>query len=47
VYTRVYMAKLYWRIKRNGKWTFVAMTDENTIFCCDESSEYKALVEDE
>jgi len=22
VYTRVYMAKLYWRIKKNGKWTW-------------------------
>ncbi len=22
MYTRVYMAKLYWRIKKNGKWTW-------------------------
>lgn len=24
------MAKLYWRIKRNDKWTWVAATPENT-----------------
>ena len=24
------MAKLYWRIKKNGKWTWVALDDENT-----------------
>ena len=24
VYTRVYMAKLYWRLKRDGKWTWQA-----------------------
>jgi len=24
------MAKLYWRIKKNGKWTWVAVDDENT-----------------
>lgn len=23
-HVRVYMAKLYWRIKKNGKWTWVA-----------------------
>lgn len=22
--------KLYWRVKRNGKWTWVAATTENT-----------------
>ena len=22
-HVRVYMAKLYWRIKKNGKWTWV------------------------
>ncbi len=22
VYTRVYMAKLYWRVKEEGKWTW-------------------------
>lgn len=26
------MAKLYWRIKRNGKWTWVAATPENTMY---------------
>lgn len=25
------MAKLYWRVKINGKWTWVAATDDNTI----------------
>jgi hypothetical protein len=24
------MAKLYWRIKKNGKWNWVALNDENT-----------------
>ena len=24
------MAKLYWRIKRDGKWTWTAATPENT-----------------
>lgn len=27
-----HMAKLYWRIKRNGKWTWVAATSENTRY---------------
>ena len=34
MYTRplvVYMAKLYWRIKRNEKWTWVATTMANTV----------------
>ena len=26
------MAKLYWRIKRNGSWTWVAATPENTHY---------------
>ncbi len=26
------MAKLYWRIKQAGKWTWVAATLENTIY---------------
>jgi len=25
------MAKLYWRVKREGKWTWVATTMANTI----------------
>ena len=25
------MAKLYWRVKRDGKWTWVATTMANTI----------------
>ena len=24
------MAKLYWRVKKKGKWTWVAMDNENT-----------------
>ena len=28
-----HMAKLYWRIKRDGKWTWVAATSENTEMC--------------
>jgi len=34
------MAKLYWRVKRNGKWTWLAATDRNTMFDCDESMIY-------
>jgi hypothetical protein len=30
------MAKLYWRVKRDGKWTWLAATDRNTMFDCDE-----------
>lgn len=26
------MAKLYWRYKKNGKWTWVAATEENTLW---------------
>lgn len=26
----VYMAKLYWRVKRNGKWTWVAFEKSNS-----------------
>jgi hypothetical protein len=29
------MAKLYWRIKKNGKWTFVAQTEFNTFLGVD------------
>lgn len=25
------MAKLYWRVKRNNMWTWIAADDENTI----------------
>lgn len=27
---RINMAKLYWRIKKNEKWTWVAATEANT-----------------
>jgi len=33
---RQYMAKLYWRIKRNGKWTWVAASNDNTLWCLDD-----------
>ena len=26
------MAKLYWRLKVNGKWTWVAADESNTLF---------------
>ena len=26
------MAKLYWRIKRNGKWTWEPVHEDNTVF---------------
>ncbi len=26
------MARLYWRVKKNGKWTRVRATNENTYF---------------
>lgn len=34
--------KLYWRVKRNGKWTWVAATHDNTLWNCSEpwNSEY-------
>lgn len=25
------MAKLYWRVKKNGKWTWIAVTMHNTF----------------
>jgi len=25
------MAKLYWRVKRDGKWTWIAADERNTI----------------
>ena len=28
---RINMAKLYWRIKKNQKWTWVAATERNTM----------------
>ncbi len=31
------MAKLYWRIKKEGKWTWVAATAENSNFFVDET----------
>jgi len=29
------MAKLYWRVKKNGKWTWVASTIKNTDMLAD------------
>ena len=31
MYTDVYMAKLYWRVKKNGKWTWVAFSKANAV----------------
>jgi len=28
------MAKLYWRVKRDGKWTWIAATSDNTSCHC-------------
>ncbi len=25
------MAKLYWRVKKEGKWTWIPATNENTV----------------
>ncbi len=27
------MAKLYWRVRKDGKWTWTAATESNTLFC--------------
>ncbi len=35
------MAKLYWRVKKDGKWTWVAACDSNTV----EDEETMELVE--
>jgi len=39
------MAKLYWRVKRNGKWTWVAATYKNTDIIQD--PEYIPYMEEE
>lgn len=44
---RTIMAKLYWRIKRNGKWTWVAASNENTMWCLDHPLESEYLDEAE
>ena len=43
----VYMAKLYWRIKRDGKWTWVAATSTNTIGMNEYDPELMAYQEEE
>ncbi len=25
------MAKLYWRVKKNGRWNWIAVSEDNTI----------------
>ncbi len=34
------MAKLYWRIKRAGKWTWIAATSENTQYSLHREAAY-------
>ncbi len=37
------MAKLYWRLKVNGKWTWIAATESNTTEDDDEMELVRAL----
>ncbi len=41
------MAKLYWRVKRDGKWTWVAATLSNTVPGFGDPSDLKYLKEEE
>jgi len=41
------MAKLYWRIKKNGNWTWVAATCVNTGLMGQYDPELAAFVEEE
>jgi hypothetical protein len=41
------MARLYWRIKRNGKWTWVAATSKNTGAMGFYDPEYAVHIPDE
>ncbi len=41
------MAKLYWRIKKEGKWTWVAATADNTALMGEYDPEYAAFIDDE
>ncbi len=40
------MAKLYWRIKKEGKWTWVAATADNTALMGEYDPEYAAYIDD-
>ncbi len=42
----LHMAKLYWRVKKNGKWTWVAATADNTGLMGEYDPEYAAYVYD-
>ena len=41
------MAKLYWRVKRNERWTWVAATNENTMWCLSNPEDSEYLEEEE
>ena len=41
------MAKLYWRVKRDGKWTWVAATMDNTGLMGQCDPQYACYVEEE
>ena len=40
VYTRVYMARLYWRVKVNGKWTWRPVSIVHQEWTSDELTVY-------
>ena len=41
------MAKLYWRVKVNGKWTWVPANMDNTALMGGYDPEYAAYLEEE
>ena len=41
------MAKLYWRVKKNGKWTWVAATEGNTGLMGQYDPQFAAYVGEE
>ncbi len=41
------MAKLYWRLKKNGKWTWVAATESNTGLMGQYDPQFAAYLEEE
>ena len=46
VYTRVYMARLYWRVKKNGKWTWSpAQMSSDTFTSVDGKRTYFTVLE--
>lgn len=43
MYTPVYMAKLYWRIKKNNRWTWVAAQVTEIERCVDPDTRTPAM----